>query len=215
MKTIQSLAEIILNDSQLATDMLQVEIVMQKILSFRQVLIQQDYQRYSRINEQLVQAFDVELTEVAEDDDRFYVSDYLPKPIILGRGCSPFISVHTAYKGKTKQPLHYLSVEEVPYMKYRKFTNKGEYFTYENNRLIVYTEVPSARIRAIWDSPIDALNFAKRETFKLACSDKTISSPCTEGDDLLLEETMAARILTFFNPRNVSTRQEPAEYPSN
>lgn len=208
MITIQSLAESILLPFGSNDDMLVVEATKQRILAFRQVLIQQDYSRNLRINQQLVQAFDLELTEVEEGDDKFYISDILPKPIILSKEL-PFISVTTAFKGRTKKDLGYLTVEEIPYIKYRKFTSRANYFTYENDRIISYAPAKSLRVRAIWDNPIEAFKFAEKETFKLACSKDIISSPCSDGIDIVLEETMAARILSFFNnPRNANTDQE-------
>ena len=187
--------------------MLQVEIIKQRVLSYRQILIQQDFNRTGRISEQLVQAFDVQLTKVEEDEDNFFVSDTLPKPIIL-RSTTPFFNVHTTLKGRNKKPLGYLAVASVPYISYRKFTNKADFYTYENDRIIGYTNAESVRIRAIWDNPLEVYNFAEQETYKLKCSSDTIYSPCSNGIDMYLEETLAARILTFFNPQNARVNNE-------
>lgn len=213
MVTLQSLAETVLKPFGLEADMFEVETAKIKILAFRQVLIQQDYSSNRRIVQSLVQAFNVEMKEVAEGKDRFYVSEILPKPIILSRRM-PFISVHTTLQGRQKRPLGYLEPERVPYIEYGKFTKKSDYFTYENDRILVYSEVPDIRVRAIWDNPIAAMQFARNETYKLACSENTIEAGCIENDDLVLEETMAGRILTFFNS-NASKRQEPSEATGN
>lgn len=213
MVTLQSLAETILKPYGLETDMFEVETTKIKILGFRQVLIQQDYSSNRRIAQQLVQAFNVELKEVEEDKDKFYVSEILPKPIILSTDMT-FISVHTTLQGRQKRPLGYLKPERVPYIDYGTFTKKANYFTYENNRIIVYSDTPAVRVRAIWDNPIEAMFFARNEAYKLACSEDTIESNCVENDDLVLEETMAGRILTFFNP-NANKRQEPSEAAGN
>lgn len=213
MVTLQSLAETILRPYGLETDMFEVEATKIKILGFRQVLIQQDYSSNRRIAQQLVQAFDVKLMRVEEDKDKFYVSEILPKPIILSRKM-PFISVHTTLKGRQKRPLGYLEPERIPYIEYGRFTSGANYFTYENNRIQVYSDTPAIRVRAIWDNPVEAMFFARNEAFKLSCSEDTIESNCVENDDLVLEETMAGRILTFFNP-NASKRQEPSEATGN
>jgi hypothetical protein len=211
--TLQSLAETILKPFGLEGDMFEVEAMKIKILGFRQVLVQQDYSSNRRIAQQLVQGFNVQMIQVQEDKDKFYVSEVLPKPIILSKKM-PFISVHTTMQGRQKRELGYLEPERVPYIEYGKFTKKGNYFTYENNRLLVYSETPAVRIRAIWDNPIEALLFAREETYKLACSEDTIESNCVENDDIVLEQTMAGRILTFFNS-NASKRQEPSEATGN
>lgn len=207
MKSLQSLAEMILSPIGLQTDMYEIELIKQRILSYRQLLIQQDFNRTGRYSEQLVQAFDLKLTEVEEDNDKFYISEILPKPILI-RTNNPFFEVHTSYKGRTRKPLGFLSIEEIPYIEHRKFTNKGNFYSYENSRIVVFAPVNSIRVRAIWDNPLEVSLFAKQETFKLACSDKTISSPCTTEDDVLLEETLAARILTFFNSNNANNSEE-------
>lgn len=211
MITLQGLAELILKPLGLDTDAHEVEVIKQRVLAYRQRLIQQDFSRNLRPAPQLIQAFDVSLTEVQEDNDRFSITDILPKPIILNKNGTPFVSVHTSYKGRAKSPLHYVSPEEVPYIKYRKFTKKGNYYTFENDRIEVFSETPSIRVRAIWDSPIHVLHFAQQETFKLNCSNEIISSPCTEDDDVLLEETMAAAVLTFFNPNANTNRRDQSE----
>lgn len=204
MKTVQSLAELILTPLGLSNEALEVEVIKQRIISYRQILIQQDYNRYLRISESVVQAFNVKLTEVYEGDDKFYISDILPKPMILRKN-DPFLSVHTAFHGRTKEPLAYLPIEEVPYIKNRKFTSKGNYYIYEENRIKSFSSVQALRVRAIWDSPLEVIKFAEKETFKLACSKETIESPCTSGYDVILEETLAARILTFFNTNGISS----------
>ena len=207
MKTVQSLAELILVPLGLENDVLQVEVVKQRILAYRQTLIQQDFNRYLRISESVVQAFNIQLKEVVEDEDKFYISDILPKPMILRKN-DPFLSVHTALHGRTKQPIAFLPVEEIPYMQYRKFTSKGFYYTYEQDRIKSFTPATAIRVRAIWDDPIAVFEFAEKETFKLSCSTDTITSPCVIDGDLVLEETLAAKILTFFNTNGINPTSE-------
>lgn len=191
----------ILSPLQLHTNMWEVEVIKQRILAYRQILIQQDFNRTGKISEQLVQAFDVQLIKVEEDDDEFYISEPLPKPIII-RTTVPFINVHNTLKGRNKKPLGYISAAAVPYTGYRKFTKKADFYTYENDRIIGYTNTESVRVRAIWDNPLEVYKFAQQESFKLSCSTDSIYSPCSNGIDIYLEETLAARILTFFNPQN-------------
>ena len=215
MVTLQSLAELILQPLKQLDDLISIEVVKQQILFQRQRLIKERYEKTRIFNPSLIQAFDVKLNKVSqskgvvEDKSIFYISDILPKPLLITRSL-PFISVTNSLQDTRRKSLGFVMSEELEYIKYRKFTKLGDYYTYENDRLITFN-LDKVRIRALWEDPITVKEFSTNQDIKLNCGTSTLESPCFVDDDLVIEESIAGIIQSIILGHAQTTSRDDRE----
>lgn len=198
MTSLNSFAEELALTFGRGTDLLFIENLKRKILHFRQILIKQNYDRERVFVQSTIQAFDIKLTEADKNGSKVYISEKLPKPIMVNGRNEPFISVSNSLIDTKRKVYGWISPEELYYLSYRKFTKPSDYYTYENDR-IISIKSKSLRIRAVWDNPIEVFEFSKEEDIKLGCKNASLEDSCFYNGDYYLEETMAANILRFFS----------------
>lgn len=195
--TLETFAEGIASTLGRGTDPLLINLIKRRVLHFRQLLLKRDYQSSRIFYQSAIQAFDIGLTETTKDGSRVYISDVLPTPMLLKGRQEPFISVTNSLLDTRRRVFGWVTPEEFNYLEYRKFSKPSDYYTFENGRIITLS--PRAlRVRALWENPIEVANFSSEQDLKLGCKTKTLEGNCFYNGDLVLEETMAASILSFF-----------------
>lgn len=196
--TLETFAESIASTYGRSTDSLFIDLIKRRVLHFRQLLLKRDYQSGKVFYQSAIQAFDISLDKVTKDGQNLYMSEILPLPIMLKGRREPFISVTNSRLDADRRVFGWIHPEELNYLEYRKFSKPSDYYTYENGRIISLAK-RSLRIRALWDNPIEVRNFSSQQDVKLNCEESTLESNCFYNGDLILEETMAASILSFFS----------------
>jgi hypothetical protein len=198
MITIRSLAEqIVLITGQELTE-LNVQLMRLRAIQLRQTILKREFEKTREWFPSTIQAFDVKLTKVKKFGSSAYVSDLLPKSILAKYNIEPFISVGNSLLSTDRRFYDYITPEEIEYIQYRKFSKPDDFYTFENGRIVSFTK-ERLRVRSVFDDPIEVLNFSMDQDLKLGCTDTTLESPCTEDNDLVIEQTIADAILSSFN----------------
>lgn len=197
MTSLTSFAEELASTFGRGTDLLFIEELKRRVLHFRQVLLQQNYNKTRVFKPSTISAFDITLTKGDKDGSTIFISEKLPRPLLVDNRNEPFISVTNSLLDTTRKVYGWVSPEELYYLPYRKFTRPIDYYTYENDR-IISLGAQRLRVRAVWDNPLDVYEFSSNEDIKLSCSNSSLEDSCFYNGDYYLEETMAANILTFF-----------------
>lgn len=201
--TLRALAEEIVLASGVEVTQLNIEIYRLRVLHFRQLLLKREYEKTLVWNPSTIQAFDIELKKVKKFGTVMYMSDVLPITLSVKEFKFPFISVGNRLLDENRKFYDYVKPEQLEFLKYRKFSKLSDHYTYENGR--IYSLHEGLRVRSVFENPLEVVEFSKEQDLKLACGGSTLEDDCFKDDDIELEQTMAAAILTFFG--NNSTRQ--------
>lgn len=208
--TLKTLAENIASLQGVSTDPLEVERIKRRVLHFRQLIIKREYEKTRVFHPSLIQAFDIKLSKVEKEGSQVYISETLPSPIIVKRGF-PFISVSNSLLDTNRKVYGFINPEEISYLPYRQFTKVSDYYSYENSRIFTFVKKDSLRVRAVWENPLEVLTFSQDQDIKIGCKVSTLESTCFFEDDLMLEETIAGAIMSFFSNGTQNTRNSRAE----
>lgn len=202
MTTLESLAERIAITSGIE-DGIAVEALRQSILGYRQLLISQNWERTRTFRQQhIITLEDLKLEKAEEGNNVYYSSSPLPKPLLVNRR-EYFISVFNT-RTVNRIEYGYVTPEDLENLAYRRFTSNAPFYTVENDVLKLFNGTAEVSIRDVWEDPLSLLEFSK----KCNC---VVSNAFFDGDDLVIEKSMEAKILSFFGNGNRKGHTRKAE----
>ena len=92
MTSLTSFAEELASTFGRGTDLLFIEELKRRVLHFRQVLLQQNYNKTRVFKPSTISAFDITLTKGDKDGSTIFISEKLPRPLLVDNRNEPFIS---------------------------------------------------------------------------------------------------------------------------
>lgn len=214
----EQLVSAVLKPYNKENDLIFREITRNQIISLYSRFIIQDYNKSNLYKESLIQTIKcVSLKKVSANncqgskDGLILETNVLPKPIMIKRDL-PFLNVSTNLKNKKRLNISYISVEQLEFIQYRKFTANLVYYTYEDSkiRIINNLDLENIAIRSIFYNPIEAKKFSKEEavicncceSIDSPCADENMEPDCFGNDDFIMDSELASLILSTYNSIN-------------
>lgn len=217
---LSDLANLIAKERGLQEDLVFVEYLKGQILTLNSTIIKQQFDKNGILFPQLIQTINcVSVIKVKSNtcglgiDNEFVIrtKNKVPKPISLKKN-APFISVFNNVISKNRTTIPYLSPEELEFVKYRSFTSKSVYHTYEDDYIYVINalekgyNLTDVGVSNIWDNPLEAKNFARQEK-QNGCNcncedcDNEESNCFDDNDDYVLDNVVEGMILSSLYSR--------------
>ena len=178
------------------------------IIAQRAVIIKQDYERNRMLPSSLYQTIKCAKVEQVRDLDCvdcvgktvWKTEKKIPKPILFNNSFEHFTITNPLKSNRGT--LGVLKVEELEFLKFRRFTQNAVYCVYENEWLYFYN-VPimeSVSVRGVFENPLTVLEMYSEDS---CCDDcESVISQCFLEGDLNIEDSYVDRIKAFIYKEN-------------
>lgn len=178
------------------------------LLDYFIMIMKQNYERYKRVDESLVQTITIPLEQIFDGVDNTFLRTVkqLPDPVNFNTRKEPFFSVTNAILSTNRRKISYLEHHEVENIQYRRFTKNSLYYSLEQKYVYLHNDksLDKVTIRHIFRNPFTVMDFAKENKYDVECK-------CFEEDDFLIPSEYTGMIISFFGNGRRKTSEEKNE----
>lgn len=220
-----SLANIIAVQTNNTENLLFINSIKEQIFSINSELIRQKIEK-GNVHPNFVQTIKcAKVKKINSDECSFDLPELtilrtkntIPRPIYTSKK-EPLVTVYNGLTGLDRKVLPYKSIDVIQYSKYDKWTSNDPFYTYNGGHIYLINTpltIPDISFRIIGDNPREVLKYSNKEIDCEECED-CISENCDNliqscfdiNGDYVIEETISAQILTFFNNDRSSKKEE-------